>query len=73
MKHLHQIEIHTEFIQLQQVLKLKDYIASGGEAKVFLESNPVFVNGERENRRGRKLYHGDTVTIGATKYTVTKS
>ena len=73
MKHLHQIEIHTEFIQLQQVLKLKDYISSGGEARAFLEGSSVLVNGERETRRGRKLYHGDTVTIGGTKYTVTKS
>ncbi|KPV42511.1 S4 domain-containing protein YaaA [Alicyclobacillus ferrooxydans] len=70
---MQQIAIHTEFIQLGQVLKLKDYISSGGEAKVFLENNSVFVNGDRETRRGRKLYHGDTVTIGAEKYTVTKS
>ena len=73
MKRLQQIEIHTDFIQLGQVLKLKDYISSGGEAKVFLETNPVLVNGEPENRRGRKLYPGDTVNIGDTKYTVTKS
>ena len=29
--------------------------------KLFLEENVVLVNGERENRRGRKLHVGDKV------------
>lgn len=56
-------KITTEFITLQQFLKMNDIISSGGEAKLFLRSNDVFVNGEKEDRRGRKLYPGDEVKV----------
>mgnify|MGYP003512223962 CR=1 FL=1 len=56
-------KITTEFITLQQFLKMNDIISSGGEAKLFLRSNDVYVNGEKENRRGRKLYPGDEVKV----------
>ena len=49
------VSIKTEYIELQQLLKMENYISSGGQAKYFLLENKVFVNGEEENRRGRKL------------------
>ena len=52
-------KITTEFITLQQFLKMNDLIFSGGEAKYFVRENTILVNGETENRRGRKLYEGD--------------
>lgn len=67
-----QININTEFISLGQLLKLQDYISSGGEAKVFLQSVNVHVNGEIETRRGRKLYPGDRIDIAGDKFTVVK-
>ncbi|KAB8136268.1 S4 domain-containing protein YaaA [Gracilibacillus oryzae] len=57
------IEINTEYIQLGQFLKLANILESGGMVKVFLQENGVFVNGELENRRGRKLYPGDKVVV----------
>ncbi|HET7657779.1 MAG TPA: S4 domain-containing protein YaaA [Bacillales bacterium] len=57
------IQITTEYMTLGQFLKLADVIDSGGAAKIFLAENTVFVNGEPENRRGRKLYDGDQVEI----------
>ncbi|WP_027408148.1 S4 domain-containing protein YaaA [Anoxybacteroides tepidamans] len=57
------IEITTETITLGQLLKLAQAIDTGGMAKWFLQTNEVYVNGERENRRGRKLKHGDIVDI----------
>lgn len=57
------IEITTETITLGQFLKLVQAIDTGGMAKWFLQTKEVYVNGERENRRGRKLKHGDTVDI----------
>src|SRR6185369_10047766 len=57
------ITVRTEFITLGQVLKLSGVIDSGARAKEFLEHNPVLVNGESEQRRGRKLYPGDKVLI----------
>ncbi len=50
------IEISTEYIQLGQFLKLSNVVESGGMVKVFLAEFDVYVNGEREQRRGRKLY-----------------
>ena len=58
-----EIGIETEFITLGQLLKMTDTISSGGMAKWFLSEHEVFVNGEAENRRGRKLRPEDTVTI----------
>jgi ribosome-associated protein len=57
------IEINTEYITLGQALKIEAIIHSGGIAKLFLEDVEVLVNGEREMRRGRKLYDGDEITI----------
>jgi len=39
-------------------------IDAGGEAATFLATTPVFVNGEPEQRRGRKLRAGDEVRVG---------
>lgn len=57
------IAINTPTIQLGQLLKKADIIATGGQAKHFLLDTCVKVNGEREIRRGRKLVPGDTVEI----------
>lgn len=57
------IEISTEIITLGQFLKLANVIATGGMAKWFLQTKEVYVNGERETRRGRKLASGDVVDV----------
>lgn len=59
-----------KYITLQQFLKLKDIVSSGGEAKYFILENEITVNGETEKRRGRKLYKGDTVTVNGRKYEI---
>ena len=38
-------------------------IDSGAMAKTFLSENEVFVNGEKEERRGRKLYPGYEIKV----------
>ena len=58
-----QIEIRDTYITLGQFLKLANVISSGGMAKPFLQQMEVFVNDELENRRGKKLYDTDTVSI----------
>lgn len=57
------IEIQETYITLGQFLKLASIISSGGMAKPFLEQMEVFVNDEPENRRGKKLYDGDQISI----------
>nr|WP_246132356.1 RNA-binding S4 domain-containing protein [Paenibacillus hemerocallicola] len=36
-------------------------ITTGGQVKPFLLEQKIVVNGDPENRRGRKLYPGDTI------------
>lgn len=64
------VSIKTEYIELQQLLKMENYISSGGQAKYFLLENKVFVNGEEENRRGRKLRIGDIILIDKEEYKI---
>ena len=58
-----EIHLKTPHITLGQLLKIADLVSSGGQAKWFLQeyANDILVNGEPENRRGRKLYPGDSV------------
>lgn len=57
------IPITTPFIKLDQLIKFAEISFDGAEAKEIIKSSLVKVNGEKELRRGRKLYKGDTVSI----------
>ncbi|AVK64081.1 S4 domain-containing protein YaaA [Lactobacillus sp. CBA3606] len=57
------VQIDTPFITLGQLLKEEAIISSGGQAKWFLQEVAVLVNDEPDDRRGRKLYPGDTIDI----------
>ncbi|WP_407657811.1 S4 domain-containing protein YaaA [Levilactobacillus suantsaii] len=48
---------------LGQMLKEESIISTGGQAKWYLRETTVMVNDEPDNRRGRKLYPGDTVAV----------
>lgn len=65
-----ELKITTEYITLQQFLKIEDIISSGGEAKYYLQDNEVFVNDELENRRGRKLYPGYIIKVQNKEYKI---
>lgn len=60
---LEEIRIDSEYITLGQLLKMTDAISSGGMAKWFLSEHEVFINGEVDQRRGRKLRNNDVVNI----------
>ena len=60
-------KLKTEYIELQQLLKATDIIGSGSEAKWFLQENEVFINGEQDQRRGRKLRVGDIVVLNGNQ------
>ena len=57
------VEIDREFITLGQMIKFENIIESGGMVKAFLADYEVLVNGQQDQRRGRKLYPGDIVEI----------
>jgi len=50
-------------ITLGQFLKTEGIIESGGQAKWFLKEFDVYLNGEHETRRGKKLEDGDQIDI----------
>ena len=56
-----QIHLREDFIKLGQALKAADLVEDGVEAKIVIQNGEVFVNGEIDTRRGRKLYDGDIV------------
>lgn len=66
-----EVKIKTEYIELQQLLKLLDWVSTGGEAKIAVKKLKIKVNGESENRRGKKIYPGDKVQIQNKVYEVT--
>ena len=55
--------LETDYMTLGQFLKEINVIGSGGQAKWYLAETSVFVDGELENRRGRKLYPGMMIEI----------
>lgn len=59
-----------QYITLGILLKIAKIISTGGEAKIFLSENEVLVNGEEENRRGRKLYNNDKVEVAGNVFLI---
>ena len=50
-------------IRLGQLLKLANLVEDGVEAADLIKNGLVKVNGEIDERRGRQLHDGDTVTV----------
>lgn len=65
-----EITITTEFIKLQDILKLANLVGTGGEAKIVIQEGEVFVNGEVCTMRGKKIRPGDTVVYDGEELTV---
>jgi ribosome-associated protein len=64
------VAITGDYIALGQLLKKVDLISFGGDAKTYLNQHDVFVNGEKELRRGKKLYPTDTITINDQSFVI---
>ena len=62
------ITITTEFIKLQDLLKLAGAVETGGEAKERIQAGEAAVNGEGCPQRGRKLRPGDVVSFDGREY-----
>ncbi len=56
-------------IRLDQFLK-RCGVATGGQAKLLIQSGEVLVNNEVETRRRRKLRAGDEVSLGDDVFVV---
>lgn len=67
-----EIRIRDEFIKLGQALKLSGVVEDGVEAKFVIQDGLVKVNGETEERRGRKIYEGDVISFDGNEIKVTR-
>lgn len=67
---MEKIKIDTEFIKLDQFLKMVNIAASGGQAKIMIMSEDVKVNGAVETQRGKKLRSGDVIEAEGRKFQI---
>ena len=65
-----QLQIHTEYIKLQDALKYANVVYSGGEAKTLILEEQVKVNGEVCTMRGKKLRAGDTFSFMGQSFVI---
>ena len=70
---MEKIEISTDFIKLDSLLKYASLVASGGEAKKAVADGLAAVNGETCFQRGKKIFPGDTVSFCGTELRVEKN
>ena len=64
------IDIHTEFIRLDALLKFAGAVETGGEAKTLIQDGGVTVNGETCTMRTKKIRPGDIVALGGQSFEV---
>ena len=64
------IQIRTEFIKLQDLLKFAGAVETGGDAKLIIQEGRVAVNGEVCTMRGKKIRPGDDVCFQGGHYAV---
>ena len=57
------VNINTEYIKLDQLLKFAGVAETGGHAKEIVLEGVVYVNNELCLMRGKKIYAGDTVSL----------
>jgi conserved hypothetical protein len=57
------VQIRTEFIKLQDLLKFAGAVETGGDAKLIIQEGRVSVNGEVCTMRGKKMRSGDRAVI----------
>ncbi|MCH5347723.1 MAG: RNA-binding S4 domain-containing protein [Oscillospiraceae bacterium] len=57
------VNITTEYIKLDQLLKFAGAVAIGSEAKELISRGKVSVNGEVCTMRGKKIRPGDVVSV----------
>jgi ribosome-associated protein len=56
--------LDRDYVELKQLLKLTDLVASGGEAKIIIGEGPVQVDGVVELRKACKIRAGQQVQLG---------
>ena len=70
---MEKIQITTDFIKLDALLKFAALVGTGGEAKMVIADGMVSVNGETCTMRGKKIHPGDTVRFADSEILVERA
>lgn len=57
-------DLTSEFVEVNQLLKLVGLVDSGGAGKNMVASGAVSVDGKQELRKTAKIRSGQTVSVG---------
>ena len=57
-------ELRGDYIELNKLLKILGWAASGGQAKLIVQNGEILRNGEVETRVRAKLIAGDQIAWG---------
>ncbi|HAT29443.1 MAG TPA: RNA-binding protein [Janthinobacterium sp.] len=63
-------ELSSEYIELNQLLKLVGLCDSGGAGKVMVASGVVWIDGAKELRKTCKIRAGQHVSVGDVRIAV---
>lgn len=65
-----EFQLNSEFVELNQLLKLVGVCDSGGAGKALVAAGEVSVDGHVELRKTCKIRAGSVVTLGDVRITV---
>ncbi|MGL1957497.1 MAG: RNA-binding S4 domain-containing protein [Colwellia sp.] len=55
------IELNQQPIELCKLLKIANLVSGGGEAKIVISEGYVYLNGDVEYQKRKKIYHNDII------------
>ncbi len=67
---MEKVKITTEYIKLEQMMKLAGIVGSGSHAKMIIGEGSVKVDGKVELQRGKKLRPGNVVEYNGIEYII---
>lgn len=65
-----EFQLNSEYVELNQLLKMSGLCDSGGQGKALVAEGVVSVDGQVELRKTAKIRAGSVVTLGDVSITV---
>ena len=65
-----EFKLNSAFIELDNLLKVTNFVSNGAEAKKMIQAGLIKVNGVLESKIRRKLHPGDAVELAENKILV---
>ena len=65
---MRKVALNKEPVELFKLIKFEGLAQSGGEAKKMIEQEMVYVNGQIETRKRKKIVAGDIIKVGDDQF-----